>query len=80
MLAQGFLGPRPGSNAFPLVELRDDDGDVPGERIAELARIGILVGIPAGEEIECLKGGDGGDMGEIPDVELTHRYYIVEGA
>ena len=77
ILANGFQGPRPGSNAFPLLSLKKDGTEVTGERIDELFRAGILVAIPRdGLPVSEIKGGNAGPYGEIPDVELTHNYRL----
>jgi hypothetical protein len=76
-LRHGFQGPRPGSNAFPLLEIRDSGVKIPGERIDALLRAGVLVATPrAAPPYAVIKGGNAGLYGEIPDVELTHNYYL----
>jgi len=77
VLARGFQGPRPGSNAFPLLSLKKEGVEVTGERIDELLRAGILHASPrAGKPIAEIKGGNAGPHGEIPDIELTHDYRL----
>lgn len=76
VLRRGFRGPRPGSNAFPLLEIRDYGIKISGERIDALVRAGALVGTPVSGPCEVIKGGHAGPYGEIPDVELNHRYEV----
>lgn len=73
-----FLGPRPGSNAFPLLALRDVGGDIAGEEIDAAVRAGLLVATPVCGDVKVIKGGDAGPYGEIPDVECTHRYAVTD--
>ena len=75
-LSRGFRGPRPGSNAFPLLEIRDFGVKIPGEKIDALIRAGVLVGTPVAGPVQCIKGGLAGPYGEIPDVELSHKYRL----
>jgi hypothetical protein len=50
---------------------------IPGERIDALLRAGVLVATPrAAPPYAVIKGGNAGLYGEIPDVELTHNYYL----
>jgi hypothetical protein len=76
-LRHGFQGPRPGSNMFPLLEIRDSDVKISGERIDALLRANVLVATPREAPYALIKGGNAGPpYGEIPDVELTHNYYL----
>lgn len=74
-LKKGFVGPRPGSNSFPFVQLGKDDSRIDGEELEALFRSGYLTARPARETSE-LKGGDAGPYGEIPDVELSFAYEL----
>lgn len=78
-LGHGFRGPRPGSNAFPLLQLKDLGIHILGEKLDALIRAGILIGKPVTGPMTCIKGGNAGPYGEIPDVELTHSYWLATG-
>lgn len=76
MLRKGFLGPRPGSNAFPLLQLGKNPDAIFGEDIERLLREGLLTTEPGIGDAPIIKGGDAGPYGEIPDIDLTHRYWL----
>jgi hypothetical protein len=76
VLRHGFHGPRPGSNAFPLLEIRECGVKIPGERIDALLRTNVLVATPRDAPYAVIKGGNAGPYGEVPDVELTHNYSL----
>lgn len=78
LLERGFRAPRPGSNAMPLLELRAADGRMPGEEVDRWVRDGLLTAEPVDGEPEVMRGGNAGPYGEIPDVEMTHRYRLTE--
>ncbi len=46
-----FCGPRPGSNAWPLVEFEHPDGPIGGEIIDDLIRRGLFIGTPKSEPV-----------------------------
>ncbi len=75
-MASIFLGPRPGSNAWPLLRLETAAGDVMGEDINAWIRGGLFEPEPIDGEINVIKGGQAGPYGDIPDVDLNFRYYI----
>lgn len=79
VLARGFRGPRPGSNAFPLLEIRDLGVKISGERIDALIRAKHLIGTPVAGAVQVIKGGNAGPFGEIPDVELSYSYRLNSG-
>jgi hypothetical protein len=76
VLSRGFQGPRPGSNAFPLLELRKGDVKISGERLDAMIREKVLEGWPRADPHSVIKGGDAGPYGEIPDVELIYNYRL----
>lgn len=76
VLSGGFCAPRPGNNFFPLLELKKGGVTIEGERIDALIRAGLLVGSPVSKPKKPIKGGDLGPHGEIPDIEITHRYAL----
>jgi hypothetical protein len=78
ILRRGFIGPRPGSNAFPLLELKTPGCKFLGEEIDTWIRQGLLRAEPVVGEVSFIKGGDAGPYGEIPDVALTHRYELTD--
>jgi hypothetical protein len=61
---------------FPLLEIRDSDVKISGERIDALLRANVLVATPRDAPYAVITGGNAGPYGEIPDVELTHNYYL----
>ncbi|MBV5269003.1 MAG: hypothetical protein JZU55_02630 [Afipia sp.] len=75
LLERGFLGPRPGCNAFPLLQLGDGPSRIDGEQIDAMIRLGYLEAAAASRS-ETIIGGDAGPYGEIPDVELMLVYSI----
>lgn len=75
VLETGFLGPRPGSNAFPLLQLGMGESRIDGELIDSMIRAGHLEAFPSTDST-TIKGGDAGPYGEIPDVELMLRYEL----
>lgn len=76
-LADGFQGPQPGSNMLPLLCFQRDGVEILGERIEELVRGGALIATPrTGQPIAQIKGGMTADYGDIPDIELTHNYWL----
>ena len=76
LLTGGFVGPRPGSNFWPMLVL-DNEGDaqVDGEDIDGWARQGFFDVWPA-KDGRSLKGGETELYGEIPDIEFTHCYEL----
>jgi hypothetical protein len=72
--AAPFRGPAPVNNYWSLLALRDDAGEIPGEEIAAVVRAGLLRASPVNGSVAVIAGGDAGPYGEIPDVEMTHRY------
>ena len=78
-LEKGFVGPRPGSNFFPLLSLHVAGEELDGERIEELVRAGHLSHSPVQSET-FVSGGDCGPYGIIPDIDLTHKYFLTSGA
>ena len=78
ILSKGFQGPRPGSNAMPLLELRKNGIVISGERIDELERAGVLVATPRDRVVHTIRGGDAGPYGEIPDIELSFNWHLKE--
>jgi hypothetical protein len=75
LLAEGFRGPRPGSNALALLGLTHAGVTVTGEDIDRLLAGGLLNVRPVHGTVEVLPGSDG-PAGEIPDVEMTHNYAL----
>jgi hypothetical protein len=78
ILRRGFRGPRPGSNTFPLLQLGRGEDRITGEDLERLIRIGWLHAEPITGEAEIIKGGHAGPLGEIPDVDITHRYSLTD--
>ena len=76
VLLGGFQGPRPGSNAMPLLEFRKDGVKISGERIDALIRAGELIATPRDKIAHTIQGGNAGPFGEIPDVELSFNYRL----
>jgi hypothetical protein len=77
ILERGFMGPRPGSNAFPLLQLGKDDSRIDGEILDTMFRAGYFDITPA-QSPDQIKGGDAGPYGEIPDVDLDFAWRLNE--
>jgi hypothetical protein len=75
LLADGFRGPRPGSNALALLGLTHEGVTITGEEIDRLLAAGLLTVRPVHGTVEVLPGSDG-PGGEIPEVEMTHNYEL----
>jgi hypothetical protein len=75
LLADGFRGPRPGSNALALLGLTHAGVTITGEEIGRLLTAGLLEARPVHGQVEVLPGSDG-PAGEIPEVEMTHNYAL----
>ena len=75
LLADGFRGPRPGSNALALLGLTHEGVTITGEEIGRLLTAGLLEVRPVHGMVEVLPGSAGAD-GEIPEVEMTHNYVL----
>jgi hypothetical protein len=69
-----FLGPAPINNYWSLLALKDDDGEIAGEEIELAVRRGLLWAERITSAPPEIKGGDAGPYGEVPTIELTHRY------
>lgn len=78
ILERGFMGPRPGSNAFPLLQLGADDSRIDGEILDAMFRAGHFDISPAVKPAEQIRGGDAGPFGEIPDVDLDFQWRLSE--
>jgi hypothetical protein len=74
-LEGGFIGPRPGSNALPLLQLGDGASRINGDVLDALWRDGKLSATPSQQEHQ-IKGGMAGPFGEIPDVELNFAWRL----
>lgn len=77
-LAHGFCGPRPGSNFFPMLEIKDYGVQIPGEKLEALVRAKVLIGSPVSGPIACIKGGNFGPYGDIPDIEMSYKYFLAD--
>jgi hypothetical protein len=75
LLADGFRGPRPGSNALALLGLTHAGVTITGEDIGRLLTAGLLDIRPVHGQVEVLPASDG-PAGEIPEVEMTHNYQL----
>ena len=75
MLEGGFLGPRPGSNSFPLLQLGKGELRIDGEQLDTMNRSGWLNAVPSSTH-STIEGGDAGPYGEVPDVELLFHYQL----
>lgn len=71
---QGFIGPRPGSNYWPMVVLKFAGETILGQRINDLCASGELIATPVEGELHTLVGN--GDT--LPDVECTHHFVIAD--
>ena len=69
---KGFVGPRPGSNYWPMVVLKFAGETIPGQRINDLCAAGELIAEPVLGDLHTL---DGGGL-DLPDVECTHHFKI----
>ena len=77
VLANGFVGPRPGSNAFPLLQLGKGESRIDGEVLDTMFRAGHF-DITKAQTPDRIKGGDGGPFGEIPDVDLDFVWTLTD--
>lgn len=75
ILEGGFIGPRPGSNAFPLLQLGKGESRIDGEILEAMFRAGHFDVAPAVSP-DSIKGGDAGPYGEVPDVELDFSWRL----
>jgi hypothetical protein len=75
ILERGFMGPRPGSNAFPLLQLGKDGSRIDGEVLDAMFRAGHFEVTPA-RAPSHIRGGDAGPYGEIPDVDLDFAWRL----
>jgi hypothetical protein len=79
IIAQGFKAPRPGSNAMSMVELVDHETNtrVGGEEIETYLRAGILQARELDDRnMIVLKPDAALQKLEIPEVDLTHAYFL----
>lgn len=77
LVADGFRGPRPGSNALPLLGLTDGRVTVTGAEIDTLWRAGYLAVRPVAGHVEVMPETVT-PQGEVPEVEMTHNYELSE--
>jgi hypothetical protein len=77
LVAEGFRGPRPGSNALPMLGLTDGGVTVTGAEIDALWRAGMLAVRPVHGGVEVMPASVG-PQGEVPEVEMTHNYELSE--
>jgi hypothetical protein len=77
LVAEGFRGPRPGSNALPLLGLTDGRVTVTGAEIEGLWRAGFLAVRPVAGRVEVMPETVTRN-GEVPEVEMTHNYELSE--
>lgn len=75
ILQRGFIGPRPGSNAFPLLQLGEGESRIDGEVLDAMFRAGHFDITPARSPSQ-IKGGDAGPYGEIPDADLDFAWRL----
>lgn len=76
VLRKGFRGTKPETNFAGFLELCDGDVTVPGEEILRWVRLGWLEAFPVTGTVDIIKGGNAGPYGEIPDIEITHSYFL----
>lgn len=78
----GWRAPRPGSNFLPMLCLETAGGDVDGEDMDALQRLGFLAAYPAGPHAKPFvqEGGMTELFGEIPDIDLDHVWKLTPKA
>lgn len=78
--ATPFAGPAPTNNYWSFLALRDDgEGEIAGEEIERAVRRGVLRAERLPSAPIEVEGGDAGPYGEVPTIELTHRYLANDG-